>query len=199
MGRIRFIAIGAVVGIAWAASLRGFMQQLAGPDSAFTFTGTFGIIMPTGTIVGALLGWAEYQHRSGHQHRLLILAPLLIGVIPDLATATPDPGPIGLALFAMAGGYAVSGRGPLWTRIVAGIINLAGVAVTFVAPKPSPELSAATPHGLWFDTLAASLGTVLALACSIPMRRPEADRHRTGRTSTRDGSAHRPTPSPPAV
>jgi hypothetical protein len=119
MGRIRFIVTGAVIGLAWAASLRGYMQQLAGLDSTFTFTGTFGIIIPTGTIVGALLGWAEYQHRSGHQHRLLILAPLLIGAIPSLATVTLDPAPIGLALLAMAGGYAVSGRGPLWTRIVA--------------------------------------------------------------------------------
>jgi hypothetical protein len=194
MARIRFMLIGAVVGIAWAASLRGFMQQLAGPDSTFTYTGTFAIIIPTGGTVGALLGWAEYQNRVGHQYRLLILAPLLVGIVPDLATATPDPAPIGLALFAMAGGYAVCGRGPLWTRIGAGIINLAGVAVVFVAPKPSPDLSTATPQGLWFATLGASLGTVLALACSIPMRRPEADRHSAARTSTGDGSAHWSTP-----
>jgi hypothetical protein len=173
MGRNRFIVIGALVGVAWAASLRGFMAQLAGQDSTFTMAGTFGIILPTGTIVGALLGWAEYQHRSGHQYRPLILAPLLIGIIPTLATATPDPSPIGLALLAMAGGYAISGRGPLWTRAVAGIVNLAGVVVTFLAPKPSPDLSYTTPHGLWFDTLGASLGMVLALACAIPMRRPE--------------------------
>jgi len=180
MGRARFIMIGAVAGIAWAASLRGFMQELAGPGSTFTFTGTFGIIISTGTVVGALLGWAEYQHRVGHQHKLLILAPLLIGVVPDLATAALDPAPIGLALLAMAGGYAISGRGPLGTRIVAGIINLAGVAVTFLAPKPSPDLATTTPHGLWFGTLGASLGAVLALACAIPMRRPEADRQRSG-------------------
>ncbi len=73
----------------------------------------------------------------------------------------------------MVGGYAVSGRGPLWTRIVAGIVNLAGIVVTFLAPKPFPDLSYTTPHGAWFDTLAASLGVTLALACSIPMRRPE--------------------------
>jgi hypothetical protein len=172
MVRIRFILVGAVIGLTWAASLRGFMQQLAGPDSTFTFSGTFGIIIPTGIIVGALLGWAEHQRRTGTQHPILILAPLLIGIIPNLA-AGPDPGPIGLALVAMAGGYAVSSRGPLWTRIVAGLVNLAGIAVTFLAPKPFPDLSYTTPHGAWFDTLAASLGVTLALACSIPMRRPE--------------------------
>ena len=67
MGRIRFMLLGAVVGLAWAASLRGFMMALAGPDS--TFTGTFGIIIPTGIVVGVLLGWAEHQRRTGPQHR----------------------------------------------------------------------------------------------------------------------------------
>jgi thioredoxin reductase (NADPH) len=68
MRHIRFILIGAVHRVAWASSLRAFMQQLGGPTSAFTFTGTFGIIIPAGTTVGALLGWAEYQRHTGHQY-----------------------------------------------------------------------------------------------------------------------------------
>ena len=48
MYRIRFILTGAVVGIAWACSLRGFMQQLAGVDSTFTFAGTFGGAVSSG-------------------------------------------------------------------------------------------------------------------------------------------------------
>jgi len=198
LGRIRFILLGAVIGLTWAASLRGFMQQLAGPDSTFTFSGTFGIIIPTGIIVGALLGWAEHQRRTGAQHPMLILAPLLIGIIPNLA-AGPDPGPIGLALLAMAGGYAVSSRGPFWTRIVAGLVNLAGIAVIFLAPKPFPDLSYTTPHGAWFDTLAASLGVTLALACSIPMRRPDTRPSPADRSFTADPSEHRPTPSTSVV
>jgi hypothetical protein len=193
MGRIRFILAGAVIGLAWAASLRGFMMVLAGPDSTFTFSGTFGIIIPTGIIVGALLGWAEHQRRTGTQYPILILAPLLIGIIPNLA-AGPDTGPISLALLAMAGGYALSGRGPLWTRIVAGLVNLAGLAVTFLAPKPFPDLSYTTPQGLWFDTLATSLGVTLALACSIPMRRPDTSHKPAGQTSAADMPDHRPTP-----
>jgi hypothetical protein len=170
-GRVRFILVGAVVGIAWAASLRGFMSQLAGPDSTFTYSGTFGIIIPAGVVVGALLGWAEYQRRTGLQYRLLIAAPLLIGIIPVLFTGQLDMGPVSLALLAMAGGYSVSGRGPLWARIVASAA-FAIVPVTFVAPKPYPDLSATTPHGAWFATLASSLFVTLALASSIPMRRP---------------------------
>jgi hypothetical protein len=171
--RISFILIGAVTGIAWAASLRGFMSQLAGPDSAFTFTGTFGIIIPAGTLVGALLGWAEYQRRAGCQYRLLIAAPLLFGIIPVLVTGQLDLSPASLALLGMAGGYSVSGRGPLWARIVSGLAALAIVPVTFLAPKPFPYLSVTTAHGAWFATLASSLFVTLGLACSIPMRRPE--------------------------
>jgi hypothetical protein len=49
VNRARFI----LVGIAWASSLRAFMMALAGRDSVFTFTGTFGTIIPTGLLVGA--------------------------------------------------------------------------------------------------------------------------------------------------
>jgi hypothetical protein len=183
MVRIRFFLIGAVVGVAWAASLRAFMQQLGGPDSTFSFAGTFGIIIPAGVAVGALLGWAEYQRRAGSQHRLLILAQLLLlGVVPPvqpgaiqaLVTTGDGAGPTGLALLAMVGGYSVSGRGPLWARIVAGVVALAGIAATFLAPKPSPDLSFTTVQGAWFATLGSSLFVVLALACSIPMRRTDS-------------------------
>ena len=177
MYRIRFILTGAVFGIAWACSLRGFMQQLAGADSTFTFAGTFGVIIPAGTVVGALLGWAEYQRRAGRQHRLLILAPPLIGIIPVVFTAQLDIGPIALALL---GGYSVSGRGWPWVRIIAGIIALAVIPITFLAPKPSPDLSVTTAHGAWFCTLAASLYACLALASSIPMYRPAASRNEVG-------------------
>ena len=49
---------------------------------------------------------------------------------------------------------------------------LTGIA-PFAAPKPFPDLSAATPHGAWAATLLSSLFAVFALACSIPMRRPD--------------------------
>jgi hypothetical protein len=181
MRRACFIAIGAIVGIAWASSLRAVMQQLAGPDSTFTFTGTFGIIIPTGLLVGALLGWAEYQRRVGHQHRLLVLTPLLVGIIPlvrpgaltALLTDGDGLAPVGLAVSAMIGGYSISGRGPTWPRILAGIITFAGIAADYLAPKPDPILSLTTAHGAWFATLTASIGACLTLAASIPMLKPQ--------------------------
>ena len=165
---------GAVIGVAWAASLRAFMMVLAGPDSAFTFKGTFGTIIPAGLVLGALLGWAEYQRRIGHQHGALVLSPLVLPLAPFVVSGVGDATPLVLALFAMIGGYSVSGRGPRWARLVAGLAWLSTVPVTVFAPKPYPDLDVTTAYGAWFATLAVSLGAVLALACSIPMRRPEA-------------------------
>jgi hypothetical protein len=189
MARIRLILCGAIFGLAWAASLRGFMMVLAGPDSTFSFAGTFGIIIPAGVTVGALLGSAEYRRRAGAKQRLLILAPLLLGIIPlvqpgaiqALFTTGDGGAPLTLAVLGMIGGYSVSGRGPRWTRIVARLVILAGILLTFLAPKPAPILSATTPYGAWFATLGSSLFVVFALACSIPMRRSDAQRDPAGR------------------
>jgi hypothetical protein len=179
MGRIRYILVGAVAGIAWASSLRAFMMVLAGSRSTFTFAGTFGIVIPTGVAVGALFGLAGYQHRAGHQFRVLIATPLLVGIVPlvqpgalrALVTTGDGGAPIGLAVSALIGGFALSGRGPLWARVVAGATALAEVPVVFLAPKPLPELGITTAYGAWFATLASSLGLVLTLASAIPMRR----------------------------
>jgi hypothetical protein len=173
MARIRFIVVGAVLGLTWAAALRGYMMQLAGPTSTFTFSGTFGIILPAGILVGGLLGWAEYQRRAGRPHRALIGAPLLLAVLPSLLTGGLDLAPAGLALSATAGGYAVSGRGPIWVRSVAGLIAACAIVAPFAAPKPYPDLSVTTPYGAWAAALASSLFAALALACSIPMRAPD--------------------------
>jgi hypothetical protein len=179
LDRIRFILIGAVLGIAWAASLRAFMMVLAGPESTFTFAGTFGIIIATGMAVGALFGLAEYQHRLGHQYPVLVATPLLLGIVALAATGDGTT-QFGLAVSAMIGGFALSGRGPIWARIVAGVIALAEIAVPFLAPKPLPNLSVTTPYGLWFATLASSLGLVLTFASAIPMRRPRVSRDVAG-------------------
>ena len=77
MSRFHFILTGAILGLTWAASLRGYMMQLAGPTSTSTFTGTFGVILPSCVLTGAVLGWAEHQRCSGRGHPLLIGAPLL--------------------------------------------------------------------------------------------------------------------------
>jgi hypothetical protein len=170
MSRSRLILLGAVLGLTWAASLRAFMMVIAGANSTFTFIGTFGIILPSGTLIGALLGWAEHRRRTRNPYSWFIPIPLLLVVLPFILAGDATT-PLTLAVLGMIGGYSFSGRGPRSAQILAGAVVAAGILIVFLAPKPA-GLSAATPYGAWFATLASCLYVVLALACSLPMRRP---------------------------
>jgi len=76
-----------------------------------------------GGVVGALIGWVEHLRRNGGHRswRWLALSPLLFpiaalslpGAITTLVTSGQGSGAIGIALFGMLGGVALSGRGPL--------------------------------------------------------------------------------------
>jgi hypothetical protein len=172
------VAVGAVLGIAWSASMRGYMAQLAGPDSRVTWLGTFaGVVLP-GAVVGALLGWA--YHRRGAGPAWLAWSPLLLAVAPlalpgavtTLVTTGLGSGAIGITLLAVLGGWSLSGRGPRWARIPAGLIAYALVPAAYLGPPVRPELDPATPYGAWVATLFAALFVLLSLACAVPMRRP---------------------------
>ncbi|MEJ2885674.1 hypothetical protein [Actinomycetospora aeridis] len=96
------VAAGVVGGIAWGAALRGFMATVAGSASEVTWLGTFGFILLTSAVVGGLLGYAEHRRRRGRPGRRLTLVPLIFAV---------DPTALLLVLPAMAGGWALAGRG----------------------------------------------------------------------------------------
>ena len=132
--RIRFVLVGAVLGLTWATSLRAFMMVIAGADSTFTFAGTFGIILPSGTLVGALLGWAEHRRRTGRSTSWLIPTPLLLVVLPFVFTGDGTT-PLTLAVLGMIGGFSAAGRGPRTARILAGAVVVAGILVVFLAPQ----------------------------------------------------------------
>lgn len=174
-------AVGALLGLAWASSLRGWMTQLAGPASVVTWTGTFiGVLLP-GVLVGVLLGWAEHQRRSGGARRgWLVLAPLLFpamalslpGAMQRFLTAGIGGGAFGIVLLGMLGGFALSGRGPGWARFGCGVAAFALVpAWFFFGQLMRPELDATTPLGAWVATNFSALFLTLAMACSVPLRR----------------------------
>jgi hypothetical protein len=178
-----FALIGAICGLAWAAGFRGYMVELAGSASTFGWSGTFGAILLPGVVAGALLGWAEALRRSGRVRRgwrWLALAPLAFAIAPMLMpgaliaflTQGLGGGAVGVALMGMGGGYALSRRGPLWARIVCGILSLALLAALAVTAPAigGPDLALTTPRGAWVAILATSFVVVLALASSIPHR-----------------------------
>lgn len=177
------LVVGGVCGLAWAASLRGFMSQIAATDSTVSWLGTFGWILLPGVITGALLAWAEHLRRIGGRRgwRWLALAPLSFASV--LLTGLTDPGSmfeggigggaIGVPLYAMAGGVAISRRGPVWARIACGVLFLTMIPIwaLTVTSFGGPGLALDTARGAWVALYYWSLLVVLALACAVPHRR----------------------------
>ena len=175
-------AVGTICGIAGAAGFRAYMVELAGPASTFGWWGTFGSILLPGAITGGLLGWAEALRRTGGRRgwRWLALAPLAFAIAPMLMpgaiaaflTQGLGGGAIAVALMALGGGYAISRRGPLWSRLVSGLVSAALLAALALAGPgiAGPGLALTEPRGAWVAVLATSFVVVLALASSIPHR-----------------------------
>ena len=186
--RWRFLAVGAIGGLFWGAAFRAWMAEMAGAESQFDWYGTFVAIVGSGALVGALLGLAEYIRRTGGRPhwRWLALAPLVFAVTPltmpgaveGLLTQGLGGGAIAVALTAVAGGFAVCGRGPLWARIVCGTLaTLVAVAMALTTGAVGgARLAIDQPRGAWAAVLGGVAVVVFCLAASIPFRRTDSIR-----------------------
>jgi hypothetical protein len=176
------VAVAVLCGIAWASGFRAYMSELAGFGSTVDWTGTFGPIILPGALVGGLLGWAwELWRRGGPRGwRWLALAPLAFAIAPllrpgalsDLLREGIGGAAIGVALLAIAGGRALSGRGRLLPRILCGVLSallIVGVGAS-VPAVGGARLDPTTPRGVWVVLIAISFTAGLALASSIPQR-----------------------------
>ncbi|HWH97429.1 MAG TPA: hypothetical protein VNS80_03600 [Pseudolysinimonas sp.] len=175
------VLIGALLGLTWAAGFRGFMVEVAGEASVFSWYATFVGVLGGGAIVGGLLGWADHIRRTGGRSRWrwLALSPLILGLLPltvpgTIALLAQGIGTAGMAvaLIAIGLGYAAgSSRHPV-LRVVIGVLS-AAAAVALVAMTPlisDGNVSFAEPRGAWAGLLGLSSILVLGLATSIPFR-----------------------------
>lgn len=177
------VLLGGLCGLAWAAGLRGFMAQIVQEDSSVSWSGTFGYILLPGLLIGLLLGWAEHLRRSGGRRhwRWLALSPLLFAAV--LLSEGPlgvlglfedglGGGAIGVPLYAMAGGYAISGRGPRWGRLAGGLLALTAVPIWALTVESfaGADLALTTPRGLWVAVHYYSFLALLMVAAAIPHR-----------------------------
>ncbi len=173
--------VGALAGVAWAAAFRAYMWQIS-ENPQVDWVGTLaGILLPGGAC-GALLGVAEARRWAGliRGLRWFGLAPLafaaaalaLPGALRTFLTTGIGGGAVGVALLAIAGGFALGHTGPRWTRILVGALAAAllGGVVATVPFIGGEALALTTPRGAWVAVLAASHLAVLAVACSIPFR-----------------------------
>ncbi|SFR85763.1 hypothetical protein SAMN04487846_0015 [Microbacterium sp. cf046] len=176
------VALGALCGLAWAASFRAVMSEFAGYGSTVSWLDTFAAILLPGVIVGGLLGWAHTIRLRGGRPgwRWLGAAPAVFAIAPMLlpdaivafVTQGLGGGAVAVALLAIGGGFATSGRGRLWARILCGVISaLLIVGVTLATfGIAGPRLAVTEPRGVWVALLAFSLLVLLAIASSIPFR-----------------------------
>ncbi|GAA4918046.1 hypothetical protein EV188_101619 [Actinomycetospora succinea] len=159
---IGLVVAGALCGIAWGAALRGFMATVAGPGSEVTWLGTFGFILLTSAVVGGLLGYAEHRRRLGRPRPRLALAPLIFAL---------DPSALLLVLPAMAGGWALAGRGTPRRRRWAWVaMALPVVAFLVIVALLDAGRNVLTPAGIAATVLLFACLGVLTIACSIPYR-----------------------------
>ncbi|NUR98199.1 MAG: hypothetical protein HOV67_23455 [Kribbellaceae bacterium] len=152
------------------------MAQVAGSESAVSWSGTFGWILLPGTAVGVLLGWSEWLRRTGRRRRRwLPYSPLLFAAVllPGLA----DPahflaggiggGALAVPVFGIAGGYAIAGT-TRWKRIVCVALAVMPVPGWLIATLTQD--SPVGPREVWVAVYFWSLMAVLDFAAAIPFR-----------------------------
>jgi hypothetical protein len=158
--------IGALCGLAWAAGLRGLMATIAGTESTTTWLGTFAQLLLPGLVTGALLGWAARPW--------FVFAPFLFAVSvisPALFTTGIGGGAIAVPVFGIAGGYALAGRGPRWTRALAALVAVAPIPGWIWATTLfGPDFAVTTPRGAWIAVYFTAFVAVLAVGCANPLK-----------------------------
>jgi len=179
--RVAIVIVGVIAGLTWAAALRAFMIELAGAASAFGWWGTFGAILLPGAMVGGLLAWGWTRGGRGRASWLFLLAPLLLAIVPlaepgaieRLVSSALGGGALGVAVTLVAGGFALSGRGPVWARILAAL-SAVGLLVGFAltgALVVGPRLEVGTPRGAWVAVLVVGLMVLGMIATAAGGRR----------------------------
>jgi hypothetical protein len=179
----KLIAIGAICGLAWAASLRALMAEVAGAQSEVSWNGTFGAILAPGAVAGGLLGLAEHLRLVGSTRRgWLLLAPfafvLTPGSIEDLIS-DGGAGVIAVPLLGIGGAYALTPGRQRWTRVLAGLV--AAIPIPGWAASATnvggADFALTSPRGAWVAIFLWSLFAVLYLACTLPIRPVERVSH----------------------
>ena len=179
ISRVRVTLLGAILGLAWGAGLRGWMAVVAGGVPSFSWSGTFLAILLPATLVGAALGWAEYARRMGGpgawrwtalEPLLLVVMPALVqdGFVTELLKTGIGGGAVGVALIGIIGGYAIAGRGPRWTRWLSRTIMAALLAASVVAAFMGGFGHRMTPAGAYTLLTFIVFCGLLAAACTIP-------------------------------
>lgn len=174
----RHVALGAAVGLVWAATLRGWMVLLVGDASTFSWR-TPALVLFPGAAVGGLLGRAAAHRAAGRPPPPgLALAPGVFAVAlldpriaRSLVTDGQGSGALIVALTGIAGGHALSHAGWPPARVTSATVAVAGVGT--VTAMGSMAGSLTTRRGVGTALLGGALMVALCAATRLAHPRPE--------------------------
>src|SRR3954454_2937844 len=145
----RFVAIGGLCGLTWAASLRGWMVELATGDSTSSVTWlTFPLLLLPGLTIGVLFGWSAYLRSTGMRgSRWLIFAPALFAsalLDPEIFSAFIHTGEGGGSLMvvftALSSGFVLSRRRWSIAAAACAVVALLGLLLLgFIGTMAPPQ------------------------------------------------------------
>lgn len=175
----RFLIVGGVCGLAWAAALRGWMAQLANgmPDSESQVTWlTLVLILLPGVAVGVLLGYSAHLRTSGRRgSRWLIFTPVLFAsalldpkIFIGLITEGFGAGSLIVIATALSVGNVLTR--PRWSlkRALVALLGVFGLLVMFGMGEMAAPLG--TPRGMWVGLFGLALVLLLGIASVLPYR-----------------------------
>lgn len=174
--RMRLPVIGGIVGLTWAAGFRGWMVELVGAESTFSWMTVTLILLP-GALIGVLLGLAAQAHVAGVvPHRALVWAPALFAsalldprILGWLVRTGEGSGSLMVVATALCTGYVVTHWRLTWRTSLCALIAASGTLVLGIMGTMTMPLS--TPRGAWVCLYAMSFMVVLGLASALPHRR----------------------------
>lgn len=173
--------IGAAVGLAWATSPRAWMAHVAlgfGAWPRYTWEGTFLAVLLPAVLVGALIGLDRQSRRDSRGGvPLIVWSPLFLVAGPALVAddfvatlvATGEgSGAMAVVVIGVCGGWALSGRGPVWGRAISGLVAVGatGVMASMLAFEGQGGPASAAFGGVHVGIVLVWL----AVGCSLPLR-----------------------------
>jgi hypothetical protein len=179
--RLRLALAGAGLGLGWGVAARAWMRLIS-TDPEFSWSGT-GYILGACTVVGLLLGAAEASRRRGTMGwwRTTGASALLLGVGAGMIVLPT----------ALLGGLAAARR--RWHPAIRAVLALAAAVPAVLVARgvwdTVPGLRGVLAIAVW-----AALAGTLALAFSVPFRRP-APAGSKAPSGQRGGRPPAPTPA----
>ena len=169
----RYLVVGGLCGLAWAAGLRGWMAQLAAGGSNVTWLTLVLVLLP-GTIIGALLGWSAYLRSKGVRgSRWLVFSPVLFAsalldpeILYGLITDGTGAGALIVIATTLSIGYVLSRHRWSIRRTACAVVAALGLLLIGAMGGMAAPMS--TARGAWVSLYGFVLVLLFGLAAVLP-------------------------------